>query len=517
MNRPTANMNISRRQFFIGGAAFGALGAFSGCRFFTSGGTSAAGTPKLKFGVVSDIHILRVGADEEMSAFGNNLTFKHTLEWFRSQNVDAVVIAGDMADKGLDTHLLAVAEAWYSVFPDDKYPDGRPVAKFFVTGNHDWEGFNYGSAGKKMFGDDFKSHTIRADLAAAWKKAFGEEYSPVWRKEVKGYTFVGAHWIADHCRSRNEIGVPQTPEWFKENGKTIDPSKPFFYLQHPPPKNTCHGPHLWGSDDGRLTETLSQYRNAIAITGHSHASLTMERAIWQGAFTAIDVGSLSYTGGECGDLFPHWRENDNSGGKYAADNARKIMRRLHTGDGHQGLLVRVYDDCMVFARRDFESMSRLAEDWVVPLPAKDPMPFSFESRVGGSVAPQFPAGAALAARIATGKNRGGGNVKSEDRRVLEVTIPVANRPGAGRVVDYAVEISGKDGGIDRKFAFAEGYHRSPESKVANTPLVFLVDADLLASKGDLLIKVVPRNGFGVAGEALGCRLPAIDEKPKNEV
>ena len=193
------------------------------------------------------------------------------------------------------------------------------------------------------------------------------------------------------------------------------------------------------------------------------------------------------------------------------------MRRLHTGDGHQGLLVRVYDDCMVFARRDFESMSKLAEDWVVPLPAKDPMSFSFEARVGGSVAPQFPAGAALAARIATGKNRGGGNVKSEDRRVLEVTIPVANRPGAGRVVDYAVGISGKDGGIDRKFAFAEGYHRSPESKVANTPLVFLVDADLLASKGDLLIKVVPRNGFGVAGEALGCRLPAIDEKPKNEV
>ena len=80
-----------------------------------------------------------------------------------------------------------------------------------------------------------------------------------------------------------------------------------------------------------------------------------------------------------------------------------------------------------------------------------------------------------------------------------------------------VEISGKDGGIDRKLVFAEGYHRSPDSKVANTPTVFLVDADLLKSKGDLLIKVSPRNGFGVAGESLGCRLPAIDEKPKNEV
>ncbi len=193
------------------------------------------------------------------------------------------------------------------------------------------------------------------------------------------------------------------------------------------------------------------------------------------------------------------------------------MRRLYTRDGHQGLLARVYDDCIVFERRDFESMSQLAEDWVVPLPAKDPMQFSFEARVEGSVPPQFPVGAELAARITTGKNRGGWGVKSEERRVLEVTIPVANRPGCGRVVDYAVEISGKDGGIDRKFAFAEGYHRSPESAVANKPLVFLVDADLLESKGDLLIKVSPRNGFGVAGEALGCRLPAIDEKPKNAV
>ena len=508
-------VQINRRDFAKGAMGlFGwgmFAGGFGGCSLL-----SRRTGPNLVFGAISDIHI-RLSRKDGENTFSGSEKFRETLEWFRDQGVDGVTISGDLADCGFIEELEEVGRVWRSVFPDDKAPDGRHVERLFVYGNHDWEGFNYGSTGKKMFGDDFKSHTIRADLASAWKKAFGEEYSPVWRKEVKGYTFVGAHWIADHCRSRDEIGVPQTPEWFKENGKTIDPSKPFFYLQHPPPKNTCHGPHLWGRDDGRLTETLSQYPNAIAITGHSHASLTIERAIWQGTFTAIDAGSLSYTGGECGDSYPYWRENDNSGEKASVDNAKKIMTRLYTRDGHQGLLVRVYDDCIVFARRDFESMSKLAEDWVVPLPAKDPMPFTFESRIGGSVAPQFPAGATLAARITTGKNRGGGNVKSEERRVLEVTIPVANRPGAGRVVDYAVEISGEDGGIDRNVAFAEGYHRAPESKVANTPLVFLVDADLLKSKGDLLIKVVPRNGFGVAGEALGCRLPAIDEKPKNAV
>ena len=90
--------NISRRNFLIGGAAV--LGAFGGSRFVLAApGFKAGEKPRLRFGVVSDIHILRVGANEKMEGGGNNLTFKHTLEWFRSQGVDAVAIAGDMAEK----------------------------------------------------------------------------------------------------------------------------------------------------------------------------------------------------------------------------------------------------------------------------------------------------------------------------------------------------------------------------------------------------------------------------------
>ncbi len=99
-------MLASRRSFLIGGAAFGTLGAFGGSRFiFAATGCKKGESPRLRFGVVSDIHITRVGANERMEAFGNNLTFRHALEWFREQNVDAVVIAGDMADRGLDDSL----------------------------------------------------------------------------------------------------------------------------------------------------------------------------------------------------------------------------------------------------------------------------------------------------------------------------------------------------------------------------------------------------------------------------
>ena len=94
-------MNMTRRNFFIGGAAFASLGAFAGNRFIlAAAGFKAGDKPRIRFGVLSDIHILRIGAEEKMSGGGNNLTFRHALEWFRSQDVDAVVIAGDMAGEG---------------------------------------------------------------------------------------------------------------------------------------------------------------------------------------------------------------------------------------------------------------------------------------------------------------------------------------------------------------------------------------------------------------------------------
>ena len=83
-------MDLSRR-FFIGSAL--SFTAFSGCRIFRLPGGSSSGVPKLKFGVVSDIHIMETIGDTGRQ--GDTTTFVHTLEWFRDQGVDAVMIAGD--------------------------------------------------------------------------------------------------------------------------------------------------------------------------------------------------------------------------------------------------------------------------------------------------------------------------------------------------------------------------------------------------------------------------------------
>lgn len=494
-------MHVQRRDFIKGAGALFGFTPLCGCRFFAAPrGADAGGTPELTLGIISDIHIAysRAGGKE---AFHGEAMLRKTLEWFRDNGADGVVAAGDLADQGLLAELDKIGEVWFSVFPDGKAPDGRKVEQLFVYGNHDWDGFKYGNAARRLYGEDYMKHSIRNDLAAAWRNAFREDWSPVWRKEVKGFTFAGAHWIDDRCRGREERGVPQAPEWLAANAKTIDPSKPFFYIQHPPPKGTCHGPWLWGRDDGRITKALSQFPNAIALSGHSHASIGDERAIWQGAFTSIGCGSLKYTGLEYADIKGRGRENDVVA--YSkAESAGRIMRRLGTGDGHQGMLAKVYSDRIVFERIDFEDLGSIGPDWVVPMPAREPKPFAFAKRAAECAAPEFAPGAALAARFGAVKSGGAKGAASAERRTLEVDIPAANAVAGARAMDYKVEISGANGEMDARFVFAEGFHRSTKSARAAKATMFRVALDTLKAKAPFSVKVFPRNSFGGEGRPL---------------
>ena len=497
------NVGMTRGEFLKLALCSGAFAAAHPLRAVAE--TLASGNPNLVLGIVSDVHVSMRRKNGQV-VFEGEEVLRRTFEWFRSRGVNAVVICGDLADQGLREELNAVGRCWLSVFPDDRAPDGRRVEKLFVYGNHDWEGYKYGDAARKYFGAEGYDHAINKDLAAAWREAFREEYAPIWRKEIKGYSFVGAHWIADRCRARDEIGVPQAAPWFKSNMRTLDPKKPFFYLQHPPLRNTCHGPWHWGHDIGEMTRLFAaSFPNAIALTGHSHASLSDDRAIWKKEFVSINAGSLKYTGLDYGDLAPNIRENDGGlHGLSAEVLARRVMRRMSTGDGHHGLLARVYDDRIVFERRDFEDMGILGEDWILPLGIGETIKY-------GNAAPQFAEGAALAVRIGSGKNRGGGGVKSEDQVALEIEIPPANRSVAGRVFDYRVTIAGSNGLTDEKFVFAEGFHRSATSKRANTPTVFKVAFGALSVRGDLEIRVAPRSSLGAEGHALTAKFSLSDE------
>ena len=449
-------MDFSRRSFIGGAFSFGAL---AGCRAFRApAGLFSGDGAKLVLGVVSDIHVDAGKGD--FRKFGDTAQFERTLRWFDAQGVDGVVVAGDMADNGMINQLECVGEAWFRVFPGGRAADGRRVEQLFVYGNHDFEGQNYDKFDFRYFEKkSFEAAQIRRDPAAAWKLVFHEEYSPIWFKEVRGYQFVGAHWSLGPDPWH---GIPEVETWFRENAAKIDRTKPFFFIQHPHPKDTVYGEEAWCPDKGYATRALSAFPNAIAFTGHSHTSLTDERSVWQGAFTSIGTSSLRY------------------GGSVSQYEQR------------QGMLVKVYEDRVVIVRRDFLHDESLGDDWIIPLPAADAKPFAYDVRKARDAAPEFAADAKLA-------------VTREEKGWL-VTIPCADA-AATRAFRYEVATGLKDkDGKALTFRAYDAKYNMPRF-MSGAPTKYLVKDEALPKGADgkaLAPKIVitPLDSFGNRGKAL---------------
>ena len=495
-------MNISRRFFLAGATSFG---AFGGNRFMpVFGAVAAAGRPNLKFGVVSDIHITHVGADQKMEGWGNNLTFRHTLEWFRDQGVDAVMVVGDMADNGMVSQLQAVAQAWYAVFPDDKAPDGRKVEKLFVYGNHDYHGYLYGDhAAKRQAKEapnaDFaawsRDNVLRSDMGGWWRKIFNEDYSRLSCKTIKGYTFLGQHWD-DGKGMETKYGScdfgAELKLFLDAKGKTLDPKLPFFYFQHPHPKDTCYGSWAWGHDSGKVTQALSAYANAVAFSGHSHYTLTDERSLWQGAFTSVGTSSLRYTGMPYNARMPLGYENTTTEGKRTAEqDALKVLERFASpGDCRQGMVWNIYDDRIVVQRREFLNDVFVGPEWVMPLTTAEAKPFDFASRAKKSRAPEFAEGARIVARKIKAKTRATAGHPAVEKDAVAFDIPPALAVANARPHEFEILAKGAEGRTAVFHVIANGFNHALSHKRASAPTPFKVALDRLPA-GTTALEVRP--------------------------
>ena len=441
----------SRREFL---ASLSAFGAFSALRGFAAPTGSCLGPgAKLKFGLLSDIHI------SEWKGSHGCEHFLSALKLFRDRGADAVVIAGDLTNHAFREELAFVAKAWYEVFPDDRLPDGRRIEKVIVGGNHDWEGWKYGKKGVTVYPDaaELKRHLIPEHYAEVWRELFHEDFAKAYRKDVNGYAFLCAHWP---WHTKNG------PALVEREAKTLDPSKPFFYVQHPHPKGTVY--HVDGggtdgsADGGDVTAALSKFPNAIAFSGHSHRSLTDERSIWQGAFTSVATATLRNVGATVG--------YENSGPQRNCEfKQMPVVSRV----AKQGQFVTVYDDRIVFERREFTTGKPVGDDWVVPLGGSE-KPYAYAKRRAEELPAEFPP----EAKVTVGEEYDGKNRGKQNRRQVKLTFPAALPRTAtrGRAHGYEVQVLQTQGDyVDlpllTKRVFAPGYGLPDADKPADVELV----------------------------------------------
>lgn len=394
---------MNRREFIQRSSALAGIAYLDAPAFAES--LLTLGKPNVTIGVISDIHL----RGEDTTG-----TFVHTLEYFRSIKVDGVIIAGDMADQGLEPQLKVVADAWFKVFPDDQGLDGKHTEKLFIYGNHDMEGASWIGTSEAM------AQAIGTRPAEMWKKYFKEEYSPIWMKTVNGYHFIGAHWHSGN--------IPGLEEFLQEHAQELGAEKPFFYIQHPHLKNTCNGPWAWGQDDGTVTRILNNYPNAVAFSGHSHSPLGDDRDLWQEGFTSIGTSSLSY-------LYPMpARENT-----YQDDSSIKPptqMANMDSSDGRQGMVMRVYDSCITLERREFVYDQLLGDNWILPFPISLKEPLNFENRKRTAPVPQFAPDTKATVTQALGQDRYG-----VEQQQVTVHFPNVLKKDTGvRAFDYEVQV-----------------------------------------------------------------------------
>ena len=453
-------MDMNRREFLL---SAGAVALIAGCRT-----SDLFGSPDLRFGVVSDIHV---------STPRSARLFERSLRFFRRRGVDAVLVSGDLTDWGLRSGLAIVRATWDRVFA------GTDVVPLFCTGNHDYDGWRYGDMAMAMHANGYSEDDAvvrNGGMEKCWPEAFGEKFAKIRCRTVKGYDFVSGEWR----------GYEELSAWMAANGGRFRGDRPFFYFQHMPIRGTTPDGLGW-ADNGRTKPVLDAFPNCITITGHGHRPFLDERSIWQGEFTAVAAPSLSYA-----DL-PAGYENGDGPRNGNSRQTMPVVPTRRDRRGGQGYVVSVWRDRVVFERWDLEEGQSDAPAWVVPLPVRGAAkPYDYAVRAQGEPVPAFPEGACLELETRSTENRVG-----RWTVVMNCEFPSAVVPEGHRVFDYEIRAVPDDGSepLVKRFV-SPAFARLAKYEPARQRFWF--DVAELPQDRDYVIEVRARNCFGGASRPL---------------
>ena len=480
-------MSISRREFFIGGAAF----SLGGLRLFaTPSGWKHGGKANLVLGVVADTHLRTSPVNGNvLDKNWTGVHFEAALKYFKERNVDAVIHCGDFAHLGQVFELEAHAGIWRKVFPKNRAPDGHEVTKLFVTGNHEFcshIGGGNGAFVRRLYPDNDKwnSAVLRVDTAQKWQRIWGEEYKEVWHREVNGFHFFGWQYGAD---------LGKVAALLDESIETYGldkSSNPFFFIGHVPE---------WHPRP--LLEVLDRHgcRNSVAFYGHNHYSAANLNTFVSspGVFTSINVPCCAPW---YGAVILH-DENIAAVRIEGRENAQKPHSR-------QGLVVSLYDDMMVVERHEFGTGGKLGRDIVMPYGKYDPHPFSKDELKKVIGEPQFRDGAKLEVGLVSHKEQeklevGPSHNSPVSSCSLWLKIPLADGNLDSRVYAYEVVVVGDEGAPKlHKAVYAAGCNMGIGYKPNGGVTTLEIPKSELPPGKPFTFAVRPLTSLGTAGKPI---------------
>lgn len=480
-------VNLLTRRNFVRSAA----AAFGGLVLPTDA-FGTGGSPLIRFGVLSDVHINDPRSDGWL---------EKNLRMLDGMKVDAVIFPGDLADLGYISQLRRLAAVEEKVFPNGRAADGRPVRLMHTTGNHDIG--QWPSLWKDVPPE--RQRQIRFDCddheARVWEEIFHERWELVRRWEVNGIPFVCSQW---------QRAKPQTERYFREHARDFDPALPFVYFQHAHPKGTCHGP--FGDEEGRAvdagqaTRALAPFANAVAFSGHSHIGPTDERAVWQGAFTSIGAGCA---GIRVPSNFGSSKFHDNGGATWNGSDLLRLMPPVTTGEGvlkdneikgSAAMMVELFRDHLIIHRLSCYYGRPWGEDWCVPLPAAVDGPYDFKKCAATRKAPQFAEGDKIDAAYCAKAPAWAGREWRGKKPCVKIDFPTARRVDISRVFDYDVTVSADGQEICRKKIISRGQHLPDCDMYPGEEVLFTVE-EIPAGK-EVVFTAVPFDCYGTRGRPL---------------
>ena len=306
------------------------------------------------------------------------------------------------------------------------------------------------------------------DLGAAVKAALEAKTQPLELLDAGGLPFL-------LCNTKELKEEDWRPFAESAHFEVLKKAKVFFYAQQLHPCGTLAGDVLPMQDMGLSTAVLGGMHNCVAFSSGALAPLADERSIRQGefGFTSVATSSFRYPA-----LFP----------------GRVMFPELDKPPlNRPSLIVSVFGDRVVFARRALASGERLGPDWTMPL--DDYGALSYARRAKVAAVPQFAPGARPEIAFRPG-GAGGGTVN--------VTFPRAKGADGSRAFDYEVTVHCMEGDIDgvvlQKRVFSPGLFLPPDREPSKVTCPFLRNE--LYYDLPLIFEVRALNCFGAKGEPI---------------